>query len=117
MDDDSIQKEFMLEATPMNLRNRIVFAPSVPHRFHTVRLQLADLVFDPLGVGAHTSALDAIWASCGFISLGGTRFINRVGSSLLHAMQASGLIVNSLEEYKTKAIFLGKHPKWLGTVE
>ncbi|MBF0159881.1 MAG: tetratricopeptide repeat protein [Magnetococcales bacterium] len=94
---------------------RLIFAPRLPKREHLARHSLADLFLDTYYYGAHTTASDALWAGVPLLTCSGERFASRVGASLLHAvgLGKEGLVVQSLEDYRQRALELATHPQQL----
>jgi protein O-GlcNAc transferase len=89
-------------------RDRLVFAPKVPHADHLARHRLADLFLDTVPCGAHTTASDALWAGLPMLTCMGDSFAGRVGASLLNAIGLSELVTRSLPEYERRALQLAR---------
>jgi protein O-GlcNAc transferase len=85
---------------------RIIFADHMKHGDHLARLSHADLFLDTLPYNAHTTASDALWAGLPLLTQMGQSFHSRVAASLLNAMGAPELIVETAEDYKNLAITL-----------
>lgn len=81
---------------------RIVFAPLVDQRAHLARLQCADLALDVLPYGSHTTGSDALFCGVPLLSLGGSTFAGRVGTSLLHAVGLPELALDSMVGYTAR---------------
>jgi predicted O-linked N-acetylglucosamine transferase (SPINDLY family) len=92
---------------------RIVCAPRLPPAEHLARLPLADLALDTLPCGAHTTAVDALWAGVPMLTCLGKSFAGRVGASLLNAIGLPELIVRDLEGYEALAVRLAREPRLL----
>ena len=97
--------------------NRLVFAPRVPLPDHFARHRQADLFLDTRYYGAHTTALDALWAGLPIVTCLGSAFPGRVAASLLTAIGFPELITNSLEEYGTLALKLARDPAYLASIK
>jgi predicted O-linked N-acetylglucosamine transferase (SPINDLY family) len=89
---------------------RLIFAPRISTSEHLARYKLADLFLDTLPCNSHTTASDALWAGLPLLTCIGESFASRVASSILTAMELSQLITISIEEYESKAIYLGLNP-------
>ncbi|MCB1828400.1 MAG: hypothetical protein KDH94_08220, partial [Coxiellaceae bacterium] len=102
------------EATKHRIdETRLIFAQRVSRQEHIARHQLADIYLDTFRVSARTSASDALWAGLPIITLPGNHFCNRVGASLVSAMNLPELIANSPDDYYNKAKFYAENPKQL----
>jgi predicted O-linked N-acetylglucosamine transferase (SPINDLY family) len=90
---------------------RLVFSSRAGlHEEYLKRYQLADLFLDTHPFGAHTTAVDALWAELPVLTYTGKSFPNRVASSLLNSLGIRELITESLEHYKLAAIHFAKNP-------
>ena len=87
---------------------RLIFAPRVPPEEHLARFGLADLFLDTLPYNAHTTASDALWTGVPVITCMGETFASRVAASLLRAAGLPDLIADSLEDYRTRSLELGR---------
>jgi predicted O-linked N-acetylglucosamine transferase (SPINDLY family) len=83
---------------------RLIFAPRLPLAEHLARLSLADLALDTLPCGAHTTAVDALWAGVPMLTCLGQSFAGRVGASLLNAVGLPELIAGDLDAYEALAV-------------
>lgn len=109
-----------LEPIPGNLRaeaakrgvdpNRLCFAPFASKADHLARFKLADLFLDTYYYNGHTTTSDALWAGVPAITCPRKTFASRVSASLLKAVGMEELIVDSLEAYQEKAIYLAENP-------
>jgi len=79
---------------------RIVFASFVPQHEHLARLRCADLALDVLPYGSHTTGSDALWCGVPLLTLTGSTFAGRVGTSLVHAAGLPELAVASFDAYR-----------------
>lgn len=79
---------------------RIVFAPIVPQVEHLARLRCADLALDVLPYGSHTTGSDALWCGVPLLTVTGTTFAGRVGTSLVHAVGLPDLATPSMNAYR-----------------
>ncbi len=87
---------------------RLVFADPRPHSEHLARLALADLFLDTLPYNAHTTASDALWAGLPVLTVLGSAFAGRVGTSLLRASGLPELVCESLDAYEAMALRLSR---------
>ena len=97
--------------------NRLIFAPRIPTSEHLARYKLADLFLDTLPCNSHTTCSDALWTGLPLLTCIGESFASRVASSILSAMDLSELITTSIEEYESKAIYLGLNPDKLKKIK
>jgi predicted O-linked N-acetylglucosamine transferase (SPINDLY family) len=97
---------------------RIIFAPFVraPGE-HLARLRLADLFLDTLPYNAHATTCDALWAGVPVITLTGSSFAGRVGTSLLSALGLPELIADTLVAYEAIALSLARAPHKLARIK
>ena len=79
---------------------RVIFAPIVSQREHLARLRCADLAVDVLPYGSHTTGSDALWCGVPLLTLTGSTFAGRVGTSLVHAVDLAELAMPTLDEYR-----------------
>lgn len=95
---------------------RLVFAPPVKLDAHLARHGCADLFLDTLPYGAHTTAMDALWAGVPIITLPGRSFASRVGASILHAAGLDDLIADTPDDYIALALALARDPARLAAI-
>jgi protein O-GlcNAc transferase len=79
---------------------RIVFAPIVSQPEHLARLRCADLALDVLPYGSHTTGSDALWCGVPLLTLTGSTFAGRVGTSLVNAANLPDLAVPTMDAYR-----------------
>jgi predicted O-linked N-acetylglucosamine transferase (SPINDLY family) len=96
---------------------RILFAPFVraPDE-HLARLRLADLFLDTLPYNAHATTCDALWAGVPVVTLTGSSFAGRVGTSLLSALGLPELIADTPAAYESTALNLARDPHRLARI-
>lgn len=92
---------------------RLIFAPRVPPDEHLARFALADLFLDTLPYNAHTTASDALWTGVPVVTCTGETFASRVAASLLKTVGLPELVTDSLEDYRARALELGRDGKAL----
>ena len=92
---------------------RLIFAARLPQEAHIARLRCADLVLDTLPYGAHTTAVDALWAGAPVLTCRGATFAGRVGASVLRQAGMPDLVADSLAAYRAKLLALAAEPATL----
>jgi protein O-GlcNAc transferase len=96
---------------------RLIFAPRLERiEDHLARHRRADLFLDTLPYGAHSTAIDALWARLPVLTCVGASFSGRVGASLLNAAGLPELITTSLEDYQALAVKLATEPALLPAI-
>ncbi|MDB4946423.1 MAG: hypothetical protein JWP97_5957 [Labilithrix sp.] len=90
---------------------RLVFAPRWRKSVHLARLRLADLALDTFYFGAHTTAVDALWAGLPVVTCPGATFASRVGASVLGAMGLADLVAPDRAGYEALAVRLAEGPE------
>jgi predicted O-linked N-acetylglucosamine transferase (SPINDLY family) len=99
------------QAMGIDPSNRLVFAQRHEDKAdHMARLTLADLYLDTPIYGAHSSAVDCLWAGTPVLSSPGPVFSSRGVATLLNTMGISELITRDFNDYEKKAIALGHDP-------
>jgi len=96
---------------------RLVFADHFPLPEHLARQRAADLFLDTRPYNAHTTACDALWAGLPVLTCTGESMASRVAASILSAIGAPELIVNTQEEYESMAVELATNPKRLEEIK
>jgi len=66
----------------------------------------ADLALDPFPFNGHTTACDALWQGVGVVSLAGSAYASRFGSSALMTLGLDDLVATTQEEYISVAVRL-----------
>jgi protein O-GlcNAc transferase len=91
--------------------DRLVFARRHEDKAdHMARLALADLFLDTPIYGAHSSAVDCLWAGTPVLTAPGSVFSSRGAATLLNTMGITELIAPDFNEYEKQAIALGHDP-------
>jgi predicted O-linked N-acetylglucosamine transferase (SPINDLY family) len=85
---------------------RLIFAQPATLEAHIARHGCADLFLDTAPYGAHTTALDALWAGLPLLTCAGESWASRVGASLLHAVGLPQLVTTNLTAYTELALTL-----------
>jgi predicted O-linked N-acetylglucosamine transferase (SPINDLY family) len=81
---------------------RIVFAGFAKQAEHLARLRCADLALDVLPYGSHTTGSDALWCGVPLLTVTGTTFAGRVGTSLVHAAGLPQFAAPSFDAYRDR---------------
>ncbi len=93
---------------------RLVFSEKLPDkRQHLSRLKLADLALDPWIANGQATTADLLLAGVPVVTLQGTHFPSRAGSSILMAAGLPELIAYSPAGYERIALRLAKQPRLL----
>jgi protein O-GlcNAc transferase len=97
--------------------NRLIFAPRVERiEDHLARHRRADVFLDTLPYGAHSTAIDALWAGLPVVTCAGSAFAARVGTSLVQAAAVPELATASLQDYEALALDLATDPARLQAI-
>jgi len=97
--------------------DRLIFAPRVAPEEHLARFGLADLFLDTLPYNAHTTASDALWTGVPVVTCQGGTFAGRVASSLLRAAGLRNLVTESMADYESLCIKLGRDREALAALK
>jgi protein O-GlcNAc transferase len=90
---------------------RLVFARRLPDKAdHMARLALADLFLDTPIYGAHSSAVDSLWAGTPVLTCPGDVFSSRGAATLLRVMGIEELIAPDYDAYERIAVELAFDP-------
>jgi len=89
---------------------RLIFAPREPLEAHLGRLAHADLFLDTFCCNAHTTALDALWASVPLLTRRGRTMASRIASTFVRSVGLQELVVDATEDYERQALRLAKDP-------
>jgi protein O-GlcNAc transferase len=87
--------------------DRLIFAPYESRERYRARFRLADLFLDTPIFNAMTTACDALAAGLPLLTVPGASFPSRVAASLVTAGGFMEGIVDSLDDYRRKAIEWG----------
>jgi predicted O-linked N-acetylglucosamine transferase (SPINDLY family) len=68
----------------------------------------ADLALDPFPFNGHTTTCDALWQGVGVVSLAGTTYASRFGSSALVTLGLDDLVATTQEDYVSIAVRLAQ---------
>jgi predicted O-linked N-acetylglucosamine transferase (SPINDLY family) len=99
------------KAAGIDPEDRFVFARRLEDKAdHMARLALADLFLDTPIYGAHSSAVDSLWAGTPVLTSPGPVFSSRGAETLLKTMGIPELIADDFSDYEKIAITLGQDP-------
>lgn len=98
-------------------KERVIFAPHVPHVEHVQRYACMDLFLDTFPICAHTTASEALWAGVPMVTRSGTSFVSRVAASLLTHAGLSEWVAADAETYLQKATTLARNPTLRHTIQ
>jgi protein O-GlcNAc transferase len=106
------QSNLLKNAEAYGVRSdRIIFAEFMQlHADHLARMAAADLFLDTFPYGAHTTGSEALRSGIPLLTLQGSSYVSRVGSSLLTRLGFGELITTTRDEYVKKAIEIAKSP-------
>jgi len=107
------------EATAAGVNpDRLVFAGYVDSsEDHLARHRAADLFLDTLPYNAHTTASDALWAGLPVLTQMGETFAGRVAAGLLTAIGLPELIVQTQQQFESRAIELATGPELMAAIK
>lgn len=88
---------------------RLIFCGRTQPAEYMARLAVPDLFLDTFPYNAGTTANDILWMGTPILTYSGQSYASRMCGSLLWAAGLPELICQSLEEYKNKAINLGRN--------
>jgi len=74
-------------------------AGSLPRAAHMRAIQDADIVLDPFPYGGNTATIEALWAGVPVVTLAGSRFLGRMGASILAHAGLGRCVARTVEEY------------------
>jgi predicted O-linked N-acetylglucosamine transferase (SPINDLY family) len=95
---------------------RLVFAPRLPHAEHLARHACADLFLDTFYCGAHTTAVDALWAGLPVLTCPGETMAARMSASIVRAAGLQEMVFADRAAYETAALRLATQPEELAAV-
>ena len=72
-------------------------------REHLATYQIVDIALDPFPYNGTTTSMDCLWMGVPFLSLGGDRYISRVGLSILQTMRMPDWVATSEADYVSRA--------------
>lgn len=88
---------------------RVVFAGYAKQQEHLARLRCADLALDVLPYGSHTTGSDALWCGVPLLTVTGSTFAGRVGTSLVRAAGLPSFATESFAAYRNRLDALVEH--------
>ncbi len=112
------QRNLKVEALKLGIApERLVFGTPMPNAEHLARHRCADLFLDTLDYGAHSTAIDALWAGLPVLTTPGASFASRVGASMLAAAGLPELIAADVADYESRAVALATSPTLLASLK
>jgi predicted O-linked N-acetylglucosamine transferase (SPINDLY family) len=110
-DNDTARDNMLAAAQAQGVAaERLIFAPRVSPPEYLARFALADLVLDTFPFNAGTTASDALWMGTPIVTRSGRTYISRMAGSLLHAVGLPELATDTLADYESLAVRLGRQP-------
>ncbi|WP_319525216.1 tetratricopeptide repeat protein [uncultured Desulfosarcina sp.] len=110
----AVKKKLCISAERLGVNpQRLVFLEKLEKKEHLERLAKVDLALDTRTVNGAATTSDALWMGVPVLTIQGRHFASRMSSSLLHAMNLTDLVKNSLGEYVDGAVYLATHPERL----
>ena len=86
---------------------RLVFVTGqMPRRDQLAVLNRVDIALDPFPFNGSTTSFEALWMGVPVVSLAGTRFLGRVGASVLHQVGLDALVAADPVAYVARAAAL-----------
>lgn len=85
---------------------RLILAPASPREDLLAAYSHVDIALDPFPFGGGTTTLEALWMGIPVIALRGSRFVGRVGQSILTTLGLPDLIADNAPDYLLKAVRL-----------
>lgn len=92
---------------------RLVFAPIVSFDAHSQRLPAADLFLDTYPYSAGATANQTLGCGVPLLTMVGECYVSRMAGSMLHALDADELIVDSMQAYEARALALARDAEHL----
>ena len=110
-DNDTARENMLRQADAHGVaRARLIFAPRAAPPEYLARFQCADLMLDTFPFNAGTTASDALWMGLPIVTRSGRTYISRMAGSLLGAIGLPDLVTDTLSDYETLAVTLGRQP-------
>ncbi|MBI3498804.1 MAG: tetratricopeptide repeat protein [Proteobacteria bacterium] len=90
-------------------RGRLIFAGGkLPRREQLMLVGGVDIALDPFPFTGCTATFEALWMGVPVITLAGTRFLGRMGTSFLTHAGLTELVAADAKEYRSKAVALAR---------
>jgi len=90
--------------------DRLTFLGRSPLGEHLATYDGVDVALDPFPYNGGITTLDALWMGAPVVSLAGSRFVGRMGLSILSNVGCPELVASSPDEYVRKAVELAGDP-------
>lgn len=116
--DDIYQKNICRETMQRNVdESRIYFADNLPFADYMARNGVCDLFLDTFYYTAGSTAINALQVGLPVLTLCGKTNASRMAASIVKATPLNSFIVNSVAEYKEKAVYYGNHKDELNQIK
>ena len=103
---ESVRERFAAHGIPPE---RLILRPPIQSHFeHLASYGDMDIALDTVPRTGGTTTADALWMGVPVITLAGNLFIERLSSTMLHAVGAQELIASTEEAYVAKAVALAR---------
>ena len=86
--------------------SRIRFSPRVHHAEYRAYLSVADLFLDTWPYNCGSTTNDVIGVGTPLLTVTGRSMVSRMGSSVLHALNAGAMVARDLNHYEELAVAL-----------
>jgi len=86
--------------------SRIRFSPRVHHAEYRVYLSVADLFLDTWPYNCGSTTNDVVGVGTPILTVTGRSMVSRMGSSVLHALNAGAMVARDLDQYEKLAVAL-----------
>jgi len=114
---DLVRKNLSREAQAAGIDPaRLRFAGAVRREVFVATAGNADLFLDTLHFGAHTTAMEVLWAGVPVLTCPGETMASRLAGSLMHAARIPELVVPDLDAYVDTAVRLAQTPRELAAI-
>jgi predicted O-linked N-acetylglucosamine transferase (SPINDLY family) len=108
IDDNSISRNHLIDHARRCGADvsRIRFSPRVHHAEYRAYLSIADLFLDTWPYNCGSTTNDVIGVGIPLLTVTGRSMVSRMGSSILHALNAGGMVARDLHHYEELAVAL-----------
>jgi predicted O-linked N-acetylglucosamine transferase (SPINDLY family) len=100
---DGLEAEFAARGIATE---RLILAPASPREELLAAYNHVDIALDPFPFGGGTTTLEALWMGVPVITLRGSRFVGRIGESILTTLGLPDLIADNAPDYLLKTVRL-----------
>ena len=108
IDDNSISRNHLIDHARRCGADvsRIRFSPRVHHAEYRAYLSVADLFLDTWPYNCGSTTNDVIGVGIPLLTVTGRSMVSRMGASILHALNAGGMVARDLHHYEELAVAL-----------